>query len=460
MKIVRLIQFTIVIISVTLFMMACGGSRAESDANSANKTTTEPIEVATSNAVVRDLPSYFESTGNLASDAQTDVAPTIAGKIIQVNFDVGSYVNKGDVLVRLDPQDAQIRLDQANRQVEQARAQVEQVKSTVTQAEAAVEQAKANMRQQQIRLGLTEGYNFNINEFSQVIAVKAQLDLAEKELARTERLLASGDVSKSIYDQRLAARNQLLGQLEEAKSNAAVAIKAIQVAMEAVKTAQAQVGITRANVGTAEAAYKTALTGVDAAKKAVSDTAIYAPFSGYVAERTADLGEYTNPNTPNAKIATIMRTAVLRLKIDVPEQSIEKIAIGQGISAQVSAYPDRNFAGTVVRIAPSLNTTSRTLTVEAELGNPGGLLKPGQFATVRITQSKPVPSIVIPASAVLSDGTVNLVYVIKDGVAEERLVQTGLLENNMIEIKQGLKEGEAVATSNLDKLGDGVIVRQ
>ena len=56
------------------------------------------------------------------------------------------------------------------------------------------------------------------------------------------------------------------------------------------------------------------------------------------------------------------------------------------------------------------------------MDNPGGLLKPGQFATVRITQSKPVPSIVIPASAVSSDGTINRVFVIKDGVAEERLV--------------------------------------
>ncbi len=458
MNIVRSAKITVIIISIALFITACGGSKATDE--NANKPAAEPIEVTTSKAEVRELPSYFESTGPLASDAQTDVAPTIAGKIIQVNFDVGSYVNKGDVLVKLDPQDAQIRLDQANRQADQAEAQVEQVKTTVTQAEAAADQARANLRQQQIRLGLTEGYNFNINEFSQVIAVRAQLELAEKELTRTEKLLASGDVSKSIYDQRLAGRNQLLGQLEEAKSNAAVAIKAIQVAMEAVKTAEAQVGTAKANVGTAEAAYRTSLTGVDAAKKTVSDTAIYAPFSGYVAERTADLGEFTNPNTPNAKIATIVRTAVLRLKIDVPEQSIGKIATGQGISAQVSAYPDRNFAGTVVRISPSLNTTSRTLTVEAEMDNPGGLLKPGQFATVRITQTKPVPAVVIPASAVASDGSVNRVFVINEGVAEERLVQIGLLENNFIEIKQGLKEGEIIATSNIDKLGDGVIVRQ
>jgi hypothetical protein len=66
----------------------------------------------------------------------------------------------------------------------------------------------------------------------------------------------------------------------------------------------------------------------------------------------------------------------------------------------------------------------------------------------------------IPASAVRTDGENNKVFVIKDGVAEERQVQLGLLENNLIEVKQGVRENETVATNNLDKLGDGVIVRQ
>ncbi len=107
-----------------------------------------------------------------------------------------------------------------------------------------------------------------------------------------------------------------------------------------------------------------------------------------------------------------------------------------------------------------MNTQSRTLTVEAEIENVNGLLKPGQFATVRIAQSKPEPAVMIPASAVRAEGDTNIVYVIKDGVANERLVQTGLLENNMIEIKQGIGENEIVATSNIDKLSDGIIVNQ
>jgi RND family efflux transporter MFP subunit len=460
MRAVKFILLAIVLASLSLLIVACGSSKAETNSEAANKNKApEAVDVTTANAILRDVPSYFEATGTLASDAQTDVAPTVAGRIVEVNFDVGSYVNKGDVLVRLDPRDAQIRLEQAESQANQSRAQVEQARAGVRQAEAQVEQARANMRQQQIRLGLSEGYNFDINKFSQVISVRAQLELAEKELRRAEKLLETGDVSRGFYDQRLSQRNQLLGQLEEAKSNAAVAVKAIQTAMEAVKTAQAQVGIAQANVASAQAAYNTALTNIDQAKKFVSDTAIYAPISGYISERVADLGEYTNPNAPNTKIATIMRTSILRLRVDVPEQNISKVSAGQGVSLKVAAYPDRNFAGTITRILPAVNVTSRTLTVEAEVESQG-LLKPGLFATARIAQSKAEPTILVPQAAVRTDGGVTKVFVIQDGRAVEKLVQLGDTENDLIQIKQGLTENEKVAVSNVEQLYDGVSVRQ
>src|SRR5215213_330852 len=445
MKSFKFIIFAITAIALSMLLASCGGSKAQVNVN-VNAEPKPNVEVTTTQAVVRQIPTYFEATGNLASDAQTDVAPTVGGKIVEVNFDVGSYVNKGDVLIRLDARDAQIRL-------EQAQAQVEQQRKAVQQAEANVEQAIQNLRQTQARLGVGDGEIFNINDFSQVKSINAQLELAEKELTRTTRLLETGDVSRAQYDQRKSQRDALLGQLDEARSNAAVAIKAIDIARAAVNTA-------RTNVQQARAAVATAETQVDSARKAITDTIVYAPISGYILERNSDLGEYITPNTPNSKVATIVRTAVLRLRIDVPEQSIGKVAVGQGISAQVSAYPDRNFAGTIVRILPGLNTTSRTLTVEAEVENTDGLLKPGQFATVRITQSKPEPAVMVPTSAVRTEGDINKVFVVKDGVANERLAQLGLLENGFIEVKQGVQEGETVATSNLDKLGDGVIVRQ
>ena len=420
----------LVLTAAALALSGCGSRTANTNSNTGAQPTV--VDVAATQAIVQPIPTYFEATGNLASDAATDVAPAVGGKIVEVNFDVGSYVEKGSVLVRLDDRDARIRLEQAQAQAEQQRK--------------AVDQAIAALRQAQIRLNVKDGEVFNTETFSQVKSTKANLDLAEKELTRAQRLFDSGDVSRSALDARRAQRDALLGQLDEARTNAAVAVKAINSA--------------EAAVASAKTAIATAQTQVDQARKALSDTVIYAPISGYIAERVADPGEFVTPNAPNTKVATIVRTSTLRLKIDVPEASIGKVGIGQGISLQTSAYPDRNFAGTVVRMMPNINATARTLVVEAEVSNGEGLLKPGQFATVRITQSKPENAVMIPASAVRTEGESHKVFVIKDGVAHEHIVQLGLLEHGLIQIKTGVAEGELVATTNINTLFDGVAVRQ
>ena len=348
---------------IALFALSCGSSASNEAGNESESKESGTVNVETTQAKLQKIPSYLEATGTLSSDAESNVAPTIGGRIVKVNFDVGSYVRRGQAIVELDAADARIRLNQSL-------AQLEQSKKAVKDAEAGVQQAIARLRQDQARLGIKDGETFDIKDFSRVIDVTARLKLAEKELKRYEKLLASGDVSKSAYDTRLANRDALIGQLAEARSNAAIAIRTISTSEKGVDSARTKVASAKAAVATSE-------TQVAQARKAVRDNVIYAPISGYVSERNADPGEYISPNQPNAKLATIVRTAVLRLKIDIPEQDISKVEIGQGISAQVSAYPDRKFAGTVARILPNLNQQSRTLTVEAEIENIGGLLKPG-----------------------------------------------------------------------------------
>ncbi|MEP6848134.1 MAG: efflux RND transporter periplasmic adaptor subunit [Acidobacteriota bacterium] len=437
------------IIFTLLLLSAFGGGGAcrRSD-GSTNSSNTQPttVDVTTAQAIVKPIPTYFEATGNLASDAQTDVAPTVAGKIAQVNFDVGSYVQKGDVLVRLDDRDARIRLEQNQSQLQQAQA-------AVGQTQAQVEQAQANVRQAQAQLGLGESEKFSIAQVAEVRNAKATLDLAETEYTRAAKLLETGDISRSQFDQRKTQRDQARSAYQTALNGANQRFAAIRTATAQVQTAQSAVKASQAAVGAAQAQ-------VSSAQKGVNDTAVLAPITGYVSERVADVGEYISPSTPNSKIATIVRTSTLRLKIDVPEQSIGKISTGQTISLQTTSYPDRNFAGTVARIAPGVSTSARTMTVEADVPNTEGLLKPGQFATVRIAQSKPEPAVMVPVAAVRTDGDVSRVFVIKDGAAHEKLVQLGLPEGDLIQIKQGLVEGDVVATSNVSVLSDGIFVRQ
>jgi multidrug resistance efflux pump len=79
---------------------------------------------------------------------------------------------------------------------------------------------------------------------------------------------------------------------------------------------------------------------------------VLSPISGSISERNADVGEYISPSVPNSKIATIMRTSTLRVKIDIPEQTIGKVEVGRAFLCRPAAYPDRKFAGTIARISP------------------------------------------------------------------------------------------------------------
>ena len=406
---------TLLLVAVAAFIAACGGSKANVRKEETANTPPPAVDVTTATAIKRDLPRFFEATGSLAGDQQTDVAPQTSGKVVAVGVDIGSPVRRGQMLVRLD--DAELKL-----RVEQAAAQVNQAKAAVRQAEE--------------KIGLRPGQAFDPSRVAEVAAARVTLDLAEKNLKRAEKLIESGDVSRQFYDQQRAQRDQLKEQYD--------------VALAQARQNYAGVEVARTNVANAEAALKLA-------KQNLSYAVIPSPMDGFVSERTADLGEYVSPQQ---KVATIVRTNPLRVRIDVPEQAIPEVRVGQSVSATTSAWPDRNFSGRVARIAPNVSAQSRTLTVEAEIDNSSGALKPGQFATVRILEERAEPAVLVPARAVVTDAGVSRVFVIKDGHAEQRLVQTGQTEGDLIEIKQGVAADELVATSNQQQLTDGVAVKQ
>ncbi len=94
------------ILASSIFAVGCGSG---ADANANANTEAQPVTVTTEAAVIKPIPTYVEATGSLAGDEETNVAPAVSGKIVEVNFDIGSYVQKGSVLMRLDPRDAAIR---------------------------------------------------------------------------------------------------------------------------------------------------------------------------------------------------------------------------------------------------------------------------------------------------------------------------------------------------------------
>jgi len=403
------------LVATTAFAVSCGGSKANVRVNAAASPSPAAIDVTTTAAIQRQLPRYFEATGSLAGDMQSDVQPQTSGKVVAIGVDLGTYVKRGQMIVKLEPEDSKLHLEQAVAQLESA---------------------KAAAKQAEEKIGLRPNQPFDPERVPEVAAARATYELAEKNLQRALKLIESGDVSRANFDQQKAQRDALK--------------ETYQAALAQARQNFAAVAVARGNVANAQSA-------VDLAKRALAYTVIYSPIDGFVAERPIDLGEYVTTTT---KVATVVRTNPLRVRIDIPEQAIQEVRAGESVSVTTSAWPDRSFSGRIARISPNVTPNSRTLTVEAEIENGSGALKPGQFATVRILLPRTEPAVLVPSRAVRTEAGVSRVFVIKDGHAQQRLIQLGQTEGDLVEIKQGLSADEVVATSNIELLSDGIAVKQ
>ena len=397
-------------------MTACNRSNGQgNNARATASPTPAAVQISTTAAILRQLPRYFEANGSLAPNQQADVAAETSGKVAAVGVDMGSSVRRGQMIVKLDDADFRIKVEQAQAQLDQA---------------------KATLRQNEAKIGLRPGQKFNPEIVPEVAGARSALELDEKNLRRYEKLVETGDISRSAYDQQKSQRDQLAEQYQ-------------------ALIHQAQQNY--AGVANAQAAVEAAATQLALAKRNLGYTVVVSPLPGYVSDRPADVGEYVSPQQ---KVATVVNMNPLRVRIDVPEQAIPQIHNGESVSVSVAAYPDHSFAGHVARVSPNVTTSSRTLTVEADVENPKAELKPGQFATVRILLPQTEPAVLVPQRALRTISGSTYVFVIKNGHAEQRLVQSGQTEGDLVELKSGVAADEVVAISNVDQLSDGASVTQ
>ena len=282
------------------------------------------------------------------------------------------------------------------------------------------------MRQAQERLGLSSGGRFDASTSPEVRSAlrqfesaDAQAKLAEANANRYASLVRTGDVSQMTYDQARAQAESARAQANAARQNYELAINMARTSNVGIATAQAQLEAARAQVGLA--------------RKAVADTTIVAPFGGYVSDRPVAVGEYV---TPASKIATIMKTSPIKLRLQVPEVVAARIRVGMDVEAAVDAHGDAKFAGKVTAINPAVELATRATTVEVEMANADNRLRPGMFATARILQAEGGDGVFVPRSAVLEDPNTNSarVFVIDKETARLRVVQVGEQEGEMVRI--------------------------
>jgi RND family efflux transporter MFP subunit len=355
-----------------------------------------PLPVSAVAAAERPIARFIRATGTLMAEEQAAVAAETGGRVVATPVERGTRVALGAELIRLSD----------------------------TETDAQAKEAEANAAQIEARLGISGSTPFDPNAVPEVQSAKASFELARSEFERIRSLLDQRVVSQSEFEQRRTQMEAARQQYESAKNGAAQQYQSLQAARARVTLA----------------------------RKAHADTVVRAPFSGLVAERLVSTGDYVNKGT---KVAVVVRVDPLRVRLTIPEQFVSAIAVGQVVSFDVDAYAGRSFEGKVRYISPALEANQRALTVEAVVQNPNGELKPGLFATARLEQKDRTPGILVPAAAVRTTSGTSRVYVVAGDRAEERIVTVGQTVDGLVEITNGLKAGERVATQNVAQLADG-----
>jgi membrane fusion protein (multidrug efflux system) len=396
----RFVNPVVAALLLTAPLAAGGCSSADGKTKDQAAAAAAAIAVSPATAVEQPIARFIRATGTLMAEEQADVAAETAGRVVAAPIERGTPVSQGAELIRLSS----------------------------AETDAQLKEAEANAAQIEARLGITSGGAFDVNAVPEVQNAKASYELAQSEFARIKSLLDQRVVSQSEYDQRRTQMEASRQQYEAAKNGAAQQYQSLQAA--------------RARVSLA--------------RKAFADTVVRAPFNGVVAERLVSVGDYV---TKGMKVAVVVRVNPLRVQLTVPEQFISAVGVGQSVGFVVDAYAGRQFEGRVKYVSPALQAAQRALTIEAEVPNPKGELKPGLFATARIEQQAKTPGVLVPASAVQTSGGTSRVFVVNGDRAEERIVTTGQAVGDTIEITKGLKAGERVATANVTQLVDGVKVR-
>ena len=237
----------------------------------------------------------------------------------------------------------------------------------------------------------------------EMLAAKADLDRVRGELDRYEDLHARGLVSTAMYDGLAYDADALQAKYELAKLN-------------------------------------------------YDYSSIRATISGVVSSREIKLGQSIEANSTAFRITD---TSELVAYLHIPQAELAKFSSGHEASLHVDSMPDAEFAATIARISPTIDTRNGTFRATALISNAEGNLAPGMFGHFTISYEQHTDALVIPAEALIDEDDENTVYIVDDGEVIRRNVKIGIAADGNIEILDGLNEDDVVVVVGHSGLRNG-----
>ncbi len=393
------------------------------------------VKVATEKAMKRTIVETVNASGKIYPEVEVKISPDISGEITELNVEEGDSVRKGELLARIYADIYALQRDEAASRVNQSAA-------TVDNSQAAIESLKAN------------------------------LELAQQSYNRNKKLFDEKVISKSELEQFETTLRSAQANFNAAQQN----IKSLQAGVQST-----QVGLSRAN-------------------KDLSRTSLVAPMDGVISSLKIKKGERVAGNSFNVgtEMMTVADMSVLEVRVDVGENDIVKINIGDSADVEVDAYNNRKFKGVVTKIASSTKAGSLTSSNDVtnyevrirldkdsykDLSNRTFPFRPGMNASADIKTRRVENVLAVPIAAVSArvkgsdqnmadkkkekeaskdeneaqnqngmvvdnDELEEVAFVLlPGGIIQKRVVKTGVQDINYIEILSGLKDGEELITA-------------
>jgi multidrug efflux pump subunit AcrA (membrane-fusion protein) len=341
-----------------------------------------------------------EVVGTLAAVDQVTISSEADGKVSKILADLGDRVSAGQALISLDNEKQQYNFDQQKAALARALAQY----------------------------GAPDPQHLpEIEKTPDVQKANADLSQATQAYDRANELFKRSLVPRQTLDDAEATRESKRASYESALQSAKNLRASIQAAEASMKLADRQ----------------------------FRDTEIRAPFDGYVEKRFVNLGELVKTQMP---VIAVVRVDPLKAIAEIPEKMAPWIHDGQPVELRVDAYQDRTFVGKVSRISPAVNTATRAFPFEALVPNKDAVLKPGTFARVHIESGKLDEVLTLSYSALQYRYGVNRVFVVDNDKLIVRELKVGDRIGDRIEILSGVRAGDRVAVTDVEKLADGTKV--
>ncbi len=436
--------------------------------DTANQTETNTVKVKVSNPKQQTLHWIIEQPGTVEPLEVTPVVVKLSGYIKSIApdtsarkagiklpggqptvIDIGSEVEEGQLLATLDIPELEAELVEKKSLFGRAKVEKAQTEKEFLVAESQVVTASSMV---------TEAEAGVVRAETDVVRWKAELDQVNTQIAGGVGDTQTRNVVTKSWDAAKAAKL-------EAEAKVATA-KALVLERKARKERAA------ADVDTAQARVEVASAEVERVKALVGYMQITSPFPGIITARNVHTKHFMQPlaGNQNPVLFTVARVDVLRVFVDVPEDSSDKADPGTVAVIRVPSLAGREYAATVTRTTRVLNPNSRTLRVEIDIDNADRALKPGSYVVAKLLATSS-NAMLIPTGCVLAADETHYVYLVEGGKAIKYRVQLGHADNGMIQVHgkrkasstagswEKLTGSEQVIDGNLGALADGISVK-